>query len=145
MKWGKENLTTTTMWLSSDHDHSGNSRHTVIWLYFALKIFRTLLFCTVLISYAPHIVYETRVKILLLKNIRTDRSIQNLIEYEIKPNYGTSAYYMMYTGSFHICPLFGHTLDTLGTTTCCIATMWLYFMVIIYASWYFRYLLHVIS
>ena len=28
-------------------------RSTVIWLYFALKIFRTLLFCTVLISYAP--------------------------------------------------------------------------------------------
>ena len=39
---------------------------TVIWLYFALKIFRTLLFRAVLISYAPHIVYETRVKISLL-------------------------------------------------------------------------------
>ena len=27
---------------------------TVIWLYFALKIFRILLFCAVLISYALH-------------------------------------------------------------------------------------------
>ena len=56
--------------------------YTVIWLYFALKIFRTLLFRTVLISYAPHIVYETRVKISFLKNIRmfnvrTDGSVQN--------------------------------------------------------------------
>ena len=55
---------------------------TVIWFYFALKIFRTLLFRIVLISYAPHIVYETRVKILLLKNIRTfnfrmDGSVRN--------------------------------------------------------------------
>ena len=44
---------------------------TVIWLYFALKIFHTLLFRAVLIWYAPPIVYETRVKISLLKNIRT--------------------------------------------------------------------------
>ena len=44
---------------------------TVIWLYFTLKGFHTLLFRTVLISYAPHIIYETRVKISLLKNIRT--------------------------------------------------------------------------
>ena len=44
---------------------------TVIWLYFTLKIFRTLLFRVVLISYAPHIVYETRVKITLLNNIRS--------------------------------------------------------------------------
>ena len=55
---------------------------TVVWLYFALKIFRTLLFRTVLISYAPYIVYETRVKIPLLKNIRTfnfhtDGSVRN--------------------------------------------------------------------
>ena len=42
---------------------------TVIWLYFALKIFHTLLFRTVLISYAPHIVYETRVKVSLSKKI----------------------------------------------------------------------------
>ena len=34
-----------------------SAQNTVIWLYFALKIFRTLLFRTVLISYAPHIVY----------------------------------------------------------------------------------------
>ena len=59
-----------------------NVSKTVIWLYFALKIFRTLLFCTVLILYAPHIVYETRVKISLLKNIRTfnfhtDGSVRN--------------------------------------------------------------------
>ena len=40
---------------------------TVIWLYFALKVFRTLLFRAVLISYALHIIYETRVKVLLLK------------------------------------------------------------------------------
>ena len=55
---------------------------TVIWLYFTLKIFRTLLFRVVLISYAPHIVYETRVKIPLLNNIRsfnfrTDGSVRN--------------------------------------------------------------------
>ena len=55
---------------------------TVIWLYFALKIFRTLLFRAVLISYAPHIVHETRVKVSLLKNIRAfnfrmDGSVQN--------------------------------------------------------------------
>ena len=55
---------------------------TVIWLYFTLKIFCMLLFRAVLISYAPHIVYETRVKISSLKNIRTfnfhtDGSIQN--------------------------------------------------------------------
>ena len=55
---------------------------TVIWLYFALKIFRTLLFRAVLISYAPDIVYETRVKVSLLKNIRafnfrTDGSVRN--------------------------------------------------------------------
>ena len=66
---------------------------TIVWLYFALKIFRTLLFRAVLISHAPHIVYETRVKISLLKNIRmfnfrTDGSVRNQIEYEIKPNYG---------------------------------------------------------
>ena len=68
---------------------------TVIWLYFTLKIFRTLLFRVVLISYAPHIVhvYETRVKMSLLNNIRsfnfrTDGRVRNLIEYEIKPNYG---------------------------------------------------------
>ena len=58
------------------------NRHTVIWLYFVLKIFHTLLFCAVLISYAPQIVYETRVKISLLRNIRTlnfrmDGSIRN--------------------------------------------------------------------
>ena len=62
--------------------HGIDSRYTVIWLYFALEIFRTLLFRTVLISYAPHIVYETRVKILMLKNIhtfnfRTDGSVRN--------------------------------------------------------------------
>ena len=55
---------------------------TVIWLYFALKIFRTLLFRAVLISYAPDIVYKTRVKVSLLKNIRTfnfrmDGSVRN--------------------------------------------------------------------
>ena len=55
---------------------------TVIWLYFALKIFRTLLFRAVLISYTPDIVYETRVKVSLLKNIRafnfrTDGSVRN--------------------------------------------------------------------
>ena len=55
---------------------------TVIWLYFALKIFRKLLFRAVLISYAPHIIYETRVKVSLLKNIRafnfrTDGSVRN--------------------------------------------------------------------
>ena len=44
---------------------------TVTWLYYALRIFRTLLFRTVLISYAPHIIYETRVKVSLLKNICT--------------------------------------------------------------------------
>ena len=74
--------------------------YTVIWLYFAWKIFRTLLFRAVLISYAPHIVYETRVKILLLKNIctfnfRTDGSVQNEIEYEIKPNYGIHVHMYM--------------------------------------------------
>ena len=52
---------------------------TVIWFYFVLylisyaavrmKIKHTNIFRTVLISYAPHIVYETRVKILLLKII----------------------------------------------------------------------------
>ena len=56
--------------------------HTVIWLYFTLKIIHTLLFRVVLISYAPHIVYETRVKITLLNNIRsfnfrTDGSVRN--------------------------------------------------------------------
>ena len=55
---------------------------TVIWLCFVLKIFRTLLFRAVLISYAPHIIYETRVKVSLLKNIlafnfRTDGSVRN--------------------------------------------------------------------
>ena len=55
--------------------------YTLIWLYFALKIFCTLLVRTVLISYAPHIVYETRVK-MSLKNIRTfifrtDGSVRN--------------------------------------------------------------------
>ena len=40
---------------------------TVIWLYFTLKIFRTLLFRTVLISYAPHIVYETCEKFIVEK------------------------------------------------------------------------------
>ena len=55
---------------------------TVIWLYFTLKIFGTLLFRVVLISYAPHIVYETRVKMSLLNNIRsfnfrTDGSVRN--------------------------------------------------------------------
>ena len=59
-----------------------HAQYTVIWLFFALKIFRTLLFRTVLISYSPHIVYETRVKISLLKNIRTfnfrtDGSVRN--------------------------------------------------------------------
>ena len=59
-----------------------------------LKIYRTLLFRVVLISYAPHIVYETRAKMSLLNNIRsfnfrTDGSVRNKIEYEIKPNYGT--------------------------------------------------------
>ena len=54
---------------------------TVIWLYFTLKIFRTLLFRAVLISYAPHIII-TRVKVSLLKNIhafnfRTDGSVRN--------------------------------------------------------------------
>ena len=58
------------------------AQYTVIWLYFALKIFRTLLFRTVLISYTPHIVYETCVKISLLKSIRTfnfhtDGSVRN--------------------------------------------------------------------
>ena len=62
--------------------HHHEISNTVIWLYFALKIFRTLLFRAVLISYAPHIIYETRVKVLLLKNIRafnfrTDGSIRN--------------------------------------------------------------------
>ena len=62
--------------------HTVHSLYTVIWLYFALKIFRTLLFRAVLISYAPHIIYETRVKVSLLKNIRafnirTDGSVQN--------------------------------------------------------------------
>ena len=56
--------------------------YTVIWLYFAVKIFRTLLFRAVLIAYAPHIVYETRVKISLSNNIhtfnfRTDGSVRN--------------------------------------------------------------------
>ena len=46
-----------------------NYVRTVIWLYFALKKFRTLLFRAVLISYAPHIIYEARVKVSLLKNI----------------------------------------------------------------------------
>ena len=55
---------------------------TVIWLYFSLKIFCTLLFRAVLISYAPHVIYETRVKVSLLKNIRafnfrTDGSVRN--------------------------------------------------------------------
>ena len=55
---------------------------TVIWLYFALKIFRTLSFRAVLILYASHIIYETRVKVSLLKNIRafnfhTDGSMRN--------------------------------------------------------------------
>ena len=58
------------------------SAYTVIWLYFALKIFGTLLFRIVLISYASLIVYEARVKISLMKNIRTfnfrtDNSVRN--------------------------------------------------------------------
>ena len=57
-------------------------QYTIIWLYFALKIFRMLLFRTVIILYAPHIVYETPVKVSLLKNIRTfhfrtDGSVRN--------------------------------------------------------------------
>ena len=51
---------------------------TVIWLYFALKIFRA-----VLISYAPHIIYETRVKVSLLKNILAFNFVQTAA-YEIK-------------------------------------------------------------
>ena len=56
--------------------------NTVIWLYFALKIFHMLLFRAVLISYAPDIIYETRVKVSLLENIRalnfrTDGIIRN--------------------------------------------------------------------
>ena len=56
--------------------------NTVIWIYFALKIFHTLLFRAVLISYAPHIIYETGVKVSLLKNIgvfnfRMDGSVRN--------------------------------------------------------------------
>ena len=47
-----------------------NIANTVIWLYFALKIFRMSLFRAVLISYAPDIIFETRVKVSLLKNIR---------------------------------------------------------------------------
>ena len=35
------------------------SHYTVIWLYCALKIFRTSLFHAVLILYAPDIIYET--------------------------------------------------------------------------------------
>ena len=67
---------------SGNCGNSGIIGNTVIWLYFALKIFRTLLFCAVLISYAPDIVYETRVKVSLLKNIRafnfrTDGSVRN--------------------------------------------------------------------
>ena len=56
-----------TSWVSersySINIEYSNSYNTVIWLYFALKIFRTLLFRAVLISYAPHIIYETRVKV----------------------------------------------------------------------------------
>ena len=64
------------------YPNNGDLPCTVIWLYFALKIFRTLLFRAVLISYAPDIVHETRVKVSLLKNIRafnfrTDGSIRN--------------------------------------------------------------------
>ena len=58
------------------------TQYTVIWLYFTLKIFRMLLFRVVLISYAPHIAYETRVKILLFNyirsfNFRTGGSVRN--------------------------------------------------------------------
>ena len=65
-----------------EETYNTHDTYTVIWLYFALKIFRTLLFRAVLISYAPHIVYETRVKVSLLKNIRafnfrTDGSVRN--------------------------------------------------------------------
>ena len=51
------------------------SIYTVIWLYFVVKIFRTLLFRAVFIAYAPHILYETRVKISLLNN--KDGSVRN--------------------------------------------------------------------
>ena len=71
--------TVTTVRLRTDVDIFNIA---VIWLYFALKIFRTLLFRAVLISYAPNIIYETRVKVSLLKNIRafnfrTDGSVRN--------------------------------------------------------------------
>ena len=49
---------------------------------FRIEKFRTLLFRAVVISYAPDIIYETRVKVSLLKNIRafnfrTDGSVRN--------------------------------------------------------------------
>ena len=68
--------------------------HTLSWLYFALKIICTLLFRAVLISYAPHIVYEMRVKISLLIFVRSifvrTAAYKIKIEYEIKSNYGRS-------------------------------------------------------
>ena len=46
--------------------------YTVIWLYFALKIFRTLLFRSFTFVCSPQAyIYKTRVKISLLTNIRT--------------------------------------------------------------------------
>ena len=68
--------------LISTHVHITPQHNTVIWLYFALKIFCTLLFRAVLMSYTPHIIYETRVKVSLLKNIRAfnfraDGSVRN--------------------------------------------------------------------
>ena len=63
------------------------SNHQQLYQYRNLVIFRVknisyIIIRTVLILYAPHIVYETRVKISLLKNIRTfnfhtDSSIRN--------------------------------------------------------------------
>ena len=99
--WGIQLAAATSESLSYDFRHCALSTVSVcahvcvyiIWLYFMLKIFRTLLFRVVLISHAPHIVYETRVKMSLLNNIRsfnfrTDGSVR---EYEIKPNYGSCA------------------------------------------------------
>ena len=82
--------------------------HNVIYIkcrfyYRNLVIFRienisyVIISCSFNFVPAPDIIYETRVKVSLLKNVRafnfrTDGSVRN---YEIKPNYGISQYFIL--------------------------------------------------